>query len=995
MAQTLPKMVKAKSGREYDAASPQGQMIVNSAKPAFSPDSKALSSVSNSLTTISANVVSIGESVAAMVLIAQADSRGDALNKSNVEQTGLDKAAVGGAGGMSDNDLAAQQDENSTLGGLGGMAGFIGGLGKGLTFWGAAGPGALVFTAFLAGLVGLAYAGSVAFQKSAPKIAEGMEAISAADVDPDKVIQIGKALAIFGGAMAAQGLGAGISGLGTLVGGIADGLAGFLGIEKKDPMVALKEFAKTEITEAELKQIEINARGLTVFSAAMAVSAGGDVLQDIGGLIGGVARGLTALIPGPRKPDPMIRMRAFADHIFTDGDVAQIKRNAAALIGFQSAMAVTESIGVVEDIANLASGIVNGLASLFPEGKDPMLEMRKFADHKFTEDEVKQIKLNAGALLAFSSTMGVAKTMGAVGDITGLFGGIANGISSLFGLEKKDPMADMKKFAETKITQAEADQIGLNASALVAFSKAMAIYSAGGAAGDALDLVGSMAKGITNFFGGTTGIDYEEIKTFANSGLDTLETKITTNARVLGVFSKTMSDNASASAGVEWTNIGTNILGAIGSIFGSKAEDKIPYEKIKTFANSGLDGLETKIVANAKTLGAFSTAMKDNASAEADAGWVNIKANFLGAIGSLFGGKPEDDIPYDEITKFAGMPWTETTEVAIVRNAKILSAFSTAMKEKSTLDADPGATWTNIKANLLGAVGSIFGGKPEDSIPYDKITTFAAMPWTEATTKSIVANAATLHAYTTAIATMGSLKQDEGFWSSVGSTLSGAFSAVLGQDSLPIEEIQEFTAIDLDLKKVENNISAIEAFMNFGTKMKDWSGGDMGDLADLGRNMTAAAQGIYIAMYGGKNFEGNDYALDPSNSLTQIDLVDFTRVSKGVNLLTAALGISAPPVQQTQDASSGNSLNYDINNNGQVVVLPAMSSSNGTAPLQQLKAVSAEMNASTGGVTVVNANNNSSTSSSSTTTTIELEATNRDSASQLFMSTIPSMNLGN
>jgi len=130
MAQTLPKMVKAKSGREYDAASPQGQMIVNSAKPAFSPDSKALSSVSNSLTTISANVVSIGESVAAMVLIAQADSRGDALNKSNVEQTGLDKAAVGGAGGMSDNDLAAQQDENSTLGGLGGMAGFIGGLGK-------------------------------------------------------------------------------------------------------------------------------------------------------------------------------------------------------------------------------------------------------------------------------------------------------------------------------------------------------------------------------------------------------------------------------------------------------------------------------------------------------------------------------------------------------------------------------------------------------------------------------------------------------------------------------------------------------------------------------------------------------------------------------------------------------------------------------------------------------------------------------------------------
>jgi len=557
-------------------------------------------------------------------------------------------------------------------------------------------------------------------------------------------------------------------------------------------------------------------------------------------------------------------------------------------------------------------------------------------------------------------------------------------------------MLEMKEFAKHKITQAEADQIGLNASALVSFSKAMALYSAGGAAADALDLVGSMAKGITNFFGGTTGIDYEEIKTFANSGIGELETKITTNARVLGVFSKTMSDNASASAGVEWTNIGANILGAIGSIFGSKAEDKIPYDEIKTFANSGLDGLETKIVANAKTLGAFSTAMKDNASAEADAGWVNIKANFLGAIGSIFGGKPEDDIPYDEITKFAGMPWTETTEVAIVRNAKILSAFSTAMKEKSTLDADPGATWTNIKANLLGAVGSIFGGKPEDSIPYDKITTFAAMPWTEATTKSIVANAATLHAYTTAIATMDSLKQEKGFWSSIGGSLSGAFSALLGEDKLPIEQIQEFTAIDLDIKKVDNNISAIEKFMNFGQRMKDFSGGDLGGLEDLGENMTKIARGLHIAMYGGVNKVGDNYGLAVEHSLSMLDLTDLTRVSNGINLLTAAMGITTP-VQQpsTTDAFSGNSLNYDINNNGQVVVLPAMSSSNGTAPLQQLKAVSAEMNASTGGVTVVNANNNSSTSSSSSTTTIELEAINRDAAAQLFMGTQDQVSLGN
>ena len=74
MAQTLPKMVTAKSGAQYDSSSPQGQMIVNAAKPAFDSDSKILA-------TISTNVISIGESVAAMVMIAQADARGDALNK--------------------------------------------------------------------------------------------------------------------------------------------------------------------------------------------------------------------------------------------------------------------------------------------------------------------------------------------------------------------------------------------------------------------------------------------------------------------------------------------------------------------------------------------------------------------------------------------------------------------------------------------------------------------------------------------------------------------------------------------------------------------------------------------------------------------------------------------------------------------------------------------------------------------------------------------------
>ena len=89
----------------------------------------------------------------------------------------------------------------------------------------------------------------------------------------------------------------------------------------------------------------------------------------------------------------------------------------------------------------------------------------------------------------------------------------------------------INKILTGKITQKEADQIGLNATALVNFSKAMAFYKASGAAADSLQLLGNMATGISNFFGGKTSIDYAEIKTFAESGIGELEPKITANAK--------------------------------------------------------------------------------------------------------------------------------------------------------------------------------------------------------------------------------------------------------------------------------------------------------------------------------------------------------------------------------------------------------------------------------------------------------------------------------
>ena len=79
----------------------------------------------------------------------------------------------------------------------------------------------------------------------------------------------------------------------------------------------------------------------------------------------------------------------------------------------------------------------------------------------------------------------------------------------------------------------------------------MALYKASGAVADSLNLVSNMAKGVVNFFGGTTGIDYEEIKTFAASDIGTLEPKITANANALAAFANAMKIHAKDDVKVE------------------------------------------------------------------------------------------------------------------------------------------------------------------------------------------------------------------------------------------------------------------------------------------------------------------------------------------------------------------------------------------------------------------------------------------------------------
>ena len=117
MAQQLPKIVQSASGKSYDSSSPQGKMIVNSPnyKNPFDKQSTALATMAPADTGLAAagagnltpqmnpmesvmavfsemadSLASIKESAIELVMVGQADTRGDSLNSANVPQDDLD-----------------------------------------------------------------------------------------------------------------------------------------------------------------------------------------------------------------------------------------------------------------------------------------------------------------------------------------------------------------------------------------------------------------------------------------------------------------------------------------------------------------------------------------------------------------------------------------------------------------------------------------------------------------------------------------------------------------------------------------------------------------------------------------------------------------------------------------------------------------------------------------------------------------------------------------
>ena len=258
-------------------------------------------------------------------------------------------------------------------------------------------------------------------------------------------------------------------------------------------------------------------------------------------------------------------------------------------------------------------------------------------------------------------------------------------------------------------------------------------------------------------------------------------------------------------------------------------------------------------------------------------------------------------------------------------------------------------------------ITNFFGGTV--GIDYEEIKTFAASDIGTLEPK-ITANALALSTFATAMSTMASDKAGTE-WKNIGANILGAIGGFFGGDANKtmlknFDAIDEFTKRTLDLVTVENNISAINRFMEFGSSWVGFKGGDFDGVADFAQGLVQSANGIHTAMYGGEYIRpgmARNITIKPGKGLADVNVMDMTNAGMGIAVLR-----------------------HSLTNN---------------APLEALKEVSAVMNTADGGLTVVNAPQTTTTSNVKQGDTVISELT-VDNVGQMYfqdamMSSMPSL----
>jgi hypothetical protein len=335
---------------------------------------------------------------------------------------------------------------------------------------------------------------------------------------------------------------------------------------------------------------------------------------------------------------------------FNDVDGENLKQAGLGMAGLGA--------GVLALGAGAALNAMTGLAKLFTGQKDPLTEAahQLLTFQSYNIDGAK-VKNNADAFVDFSTAMAKGAALQAAGDLAGLAGSVASGVSAFFGGEKELPIAKFVDFAKLDIPDSKA--VKDKADSFVAFADAMSKYQGGADEG-----IGSaISNSITDFF--STELPYDKFIKFANLNVkDPKRVKDLSDAFV--AFSTAMSHYK---GGPNAGTLSSIISGSAYKFF----KENPPTKKFEEFGK--LDINPEKTTKNSQAFVNFANAM---GSYKGGPGAFTALSSLVGAgLTKLFGG----DGPLAAFEKFAKMDFgtkAESNSDAFYKYAQSMGIISSS-----------------------------------------------------------------------------------------------------------------------------------------------------------------------------------------------------------------------------------------------------------------------------------------------------------------------------
>ena len=282
------------------------------------------------------------------------------------------------------------------------------------------------------------------------------------ELNGDNLIQVGKGIAAISAAMIAMGASSVVSGIGGMLGSLAEGITGLFG--GKTPFDKLQEFSKLNI---DAPKVEANANAVVAYSKAMAALGAGGTVGAIGGLVTNVVESLVSFFGGDTQI-PWGKIQTFQSYSL---DADKIKANAEAVTAFGRAMSSLPTIS-----SGRSGGLIGSVAEFFLGAEREQLPWAQLVSFGRVQLPTASIKANAEAMAAFGDAL--SKVPAVNRERTG---GLMDGITSFFVGSRNGPLPwdNLKAFGELQIN---ATGVKANAEAMAAFGNALSAFR-GGAAG--------------------------------------------------------------------------------------------------------------------------------------------------------------------------------------------------------------------------------------------------------------------------------------------------------------------------------------------------------------------------------------------------------------------------------------------------------------------------------------------------------------------------------